>query len=689
MLHAFSSLAVLLVLAVSALAVAGETGFRPPAVPLITHDPYFSVWSVTDHPAHGWSQHWTGATHAMSGQVRIDDQCYRILGAAPADLPLMTLKAVTVWPTRTVYEFQEAGVALTLTFTSPLLPNDPEVLSRSASYVTWQARATAGRPDVALYLDVTGEWVVDQTAQRVTASRVKLGDLTVLRLGSVDQPILGRAGDNVRIDWGHLYAAAPQQPGTTGVISSDRAARTGFARDGTLPADDDLRFPRAANDGWPVLAFAFDLGRVSPTPTSRHLVLAYDDIWAMTFLQRRLRPYWRRDGADAGDLLRAAVRDYEALRAQCEAFDEALMRDLTAVGGEKYARIAALSYRQCVAANKLVADFDGTPLMFSKENFSNGCTGTVDVIYPAAPLFLLLNPDLLKAQLTPVLRYAASSRWPFPFAPHDVGTYPLANGQVYGGGEWSEENQMPIEECGNMLLMVAAIAHADGNAEFARAHWPVITQWAEYLRDNGLDPENQLCTDDFAGHLAHNANLSLKAILALGGYARVCELAGEQAAARSYRALAEQMAADWQRMADDGDHYRLAFDQPGTWSQKYNLVWDAVLGLNLFPQEVARREMAWYRTKQNKYGLPLDNRADYTKTDWVVWTAALADSRAAFEAIIDPVYRFVCETPNRVPLTDWYDTKTGRQVGFQARPVIGGVYMPMLKDAAVWRKWRR
>lgn len=238
-----------------------------------------------------------------------------------------------------------------------------------------------------------------------------------------------------------------------------------------------------------------------------------------------------------------------------------------------------------------------------------------------------------------------------------------------------------------MLILLAALARVEGNASYAERYWPQITKWAEYLKAKGLDPENQLSTDDFAGHLAHNANLSIKAILALASYGLLADMTGHKEVAAEYRKTARSFAQKWVGLAVEGDHYKLAFDQPGSWSQKYNLVWDKLLNLQVFPPEIARREIAFYKTKQNKYGLPLDNRKDYTKLDWILWTATLADDSSSFKALVEPAYRFANESPSRVPLTDWYDTVTSKQQGFQARSVVGGLFIKMLEDPAIWKKY--
>ena len=659
---------------------------RPPAVPLIACDPYFSIWSRADSLTDTFTSHWTGKRQSLTSLIRIDGAVYRLMGDTPAELPALTQESVVVLPTRTIYEFSGHGVDVTLTFLTPALPDDIDILSRPVTYVAWDVQPTDGAArEVALYFSASGELAVDAPEQEVEWGRVDSPTLDILRIGSTEQPVLEKDGDDLRIDWGYAYIAVGKLSASTYAGSFD-AATQAFTTDGSVPASDDSRGPRAADDDLPVLAVGFDLGAVTER-ASRRITVAYDDEYSIEYMGRRLRPYWRRGGMDAVELLETSEREAEDLAERCARFDEELVDDLTRIGGPKYARLCALGYRQAQAANKVAADANGCPLMFPKENFSNGCIGTVDVIYPMIPQFLLLSPTLAKAAIAPVLDYAASERWRFPFAPHDLGRYPHANGQVYGGGEETEDRQMPVEESGNMILLVAAVAQAEGSAAFASRYWPQLTEWAEYLADKGFDPEHQLCTDDFAGHLAHNVNLSVKAIMALGAYANLCAVRGETMAADRYHALAEEFAARWMREADDGDQYRLTFDGVGTWSQKYNLVWNRVLDLRLFPDAVAEKEMAHYRQVQGRYGLPLDSRQGYTKIDWILWTATLTGVRDDFDALIAPVHDFVNETPDRVPLTDWYETDTAKLRNMIARPVVGGFFMQMLTDSSLWKKW--
>jgi hypothetical protein len=660
---------------------------RPPAVPLVVHNPYFSIWSMNDNLTDGPTRHWTGAAQPLSGLARIDGKTYRYMGAAPRDTPAMDQVSLAIAPTHTIYIFEAAGVRLTLSFFTPAFPQDLDLLSRPVTYATWTAASVDGQAHkVDVLLDVDPLIAVNTDDEAVTWGRSQVAGLSVLNVGSRDQQVLNRSGDNLRIDWGYFHLGVPASE-TAVTVASSSAIRD-FVQTGHLATADDMEMPRTPHDGAAHAAVMLALACDAAHPQTQHVLLAYTEGYAIEYLERRLRPYWQRNGETAGAMLADAEAQYASLDARGTQYDSELTADLTRAGGAGYAQLAVLAYQQALGAHMLVADEDGEPMLFAKENFSNGDIGTVDVLYPSSPFFLLFNPALLEAQVRPVLNYASLPRWKFSFAPHDLGRYPLADGQTYGGGEKTEENQMPIEESGNLLILGAALGQAEGDWHVAKQYWPEFTKWAEYVRANGLDPENQLCTDDFAGHLAHNANLSIKAIEGLGAYSLMARGLGNAAVAEDYLAAAKKMAASWQQMDLDGDHYKLAFDKPGTWSQKYNLVWDQLLGLNLFPASVRQTELASYQSHLNAYGLPLDNRADYTKLDWELWTAALASDQSQFDALLAPIVKWISESPSRVPLTDWYDTKTGKQVGFQARSVVGGIFIKALTDKTLAQKWR-
>lgn len=584
--------------------------------------------------------------------------------------PIVTAlqKSVVVKATQTLYTFTCGRTNLAVTFTSPLLINNLDVLSRPISYITFNVASNDGQPhNTKLYFGTSTNLAVNTPSQEVTAQGYIQYGLNILKAGTKQQPVLQKKGDDLRIDWGYLYVAVPiGQQDVSQTITEDndgsKAFATGKASAGNVSSGKHL-----------TLNTLFNLGSVDASPKETFMAIGYDEQYSIQYFGSNLKPWWASINTGTfDDLLAKSVKEHAQVLQQCNLLDTKIYADASAAGGETYAKLCVAAYRQSIAAHNLVKSSDGELLFLSKENFSNGCINTVDVTYPSAPLFINYNPELMKGMLNGIFYFSESGKYTKPYAAHDLGTYPQANGQVYGEG-------MPVEESGNMIILTAAIAKAEGNAAYAKKHWQTLTTWANYLLEKGFDPENQLCTDDFAGHLARNANLSIKAIVGLGCYGMLAHMLGDEATATKYHDTAAAMAKKWAVIANAGDHYALTFNDKNTWSQKYNLVWDKVLDLQLFPTSVYNKEVAYYLTKQNTFGLPLDSRKTYTKSDWIVWTATLANNRNNFEALINPVYTFTQQTPTRVPLSDWHETINGKQVGFQARSVVGGYFMKVLQ----------
>ncbi|MDN3548079.1 glutaminase family protein [Mucilaginibacter aquaedulcis] len=585
-----------------------------------------------------------------------------------AAVELAKQTSVTLNATQTVYNFKCGKADLQLTFTSPLLMSDLSILSRPVSYISYKVKSNDGKShDVKVFFSASTDVARNTPDQAITTKQYNTSTLSILKAGTVAQPILQKKGDDVRIDWGYMYVAVPKTTKASQFVSTAKESVELFFNGSSKSTGTE------GNNL--VLNTVIPFGNVGQTAVEKFVELGYDDINPVQYFHTNLKPWWQTAQLQTMDqLLAKAVVDYPSILKKCTVFNTSMYKDALNAGGTDYAKLCVLAYRQSIAAHALVKSPKGETLFLSKENFSNGSINTVDVTYPSAPLFLLYNPELMEGMLNGIFYFSESGKFAHDFAAHDLGTYPLANGQTYGEG-------MPVEESGNMLALTAAIVRANGNnPAYAKKHWEILTKWTNYLAKEGLDPANQLCTDDFAGHLARNANLSAKAIVGVGCYAHLAELMGQKDVAAKYKAMAKEMVTKWMQMADAGDHYSLVFDKKDTWSQKYNIIWDKILGLNLFPQSVYDREVKFYLTKQKEYGLPLDSRKTYTKSDWIMWTATLANNKADFEALANPVYKYAMETPTRVPLSDWHETTNGKQVGFQARSVVGGYFIKLLQQ---------
>ena len=649
---------------------------RAPSVPLITVDPYFSVWSPDCNLNHTKTEHWSAKGNSIVGTVVIDGEESLFLGYNQ-NIKKIQQVSLDIDALSTTAVFENDKIILTAKFLTPLIPDDYRLLTRPVSYLEIGCEYKDGKEhDVKINIAASEELCLEEPNEiEPVTEKLSIGSLAAMKMGNPEQKPLHDSGDLVKIDWGYLYLA-----------STESGA---------------------------MLSFDHEMGKlacclpITDKEQETGLVIAYDDLVAMNYFGEWRRAFWTKEYATILDAIGAAFADKESVLLKAKKMDEDLYKKAMDFGGESYAYLCGMSYRQTVAAHKLICDEAGDIIYLSKENDSNGCVGTVDVSYPSVPLFLLYDTEYVKGMLRPIFRFAECDVWDEDFAPHDVGRYPYAWGQVYrqeptkdginydysqgsilppyyiyptGSDVYVFENQMPVEECGNMLIMTATVCMQDGNADFAAPYKDTLSKWVQYLITYGSDPGEQLCTDDFAGHLAHNVNLSAKAIVGIEAYSILMGMLGDREAQEKYHKQAKEMAADWEKRADAGDHYMLAFGEASTWSLKYNLVWDKIFGTNLFSKDVYEKELAWYETQSNRYGIPLDSRKAYTKSDWILWCVAMTEDKEQANRMIKPIADYLENTTTRVPFSDWYDTVTGKYEKFIARSVQGGIYMPLLKE---------
>lgn len=645
---------------------------KAPAYPLLTHNPYFSIWSFSDTINQSTTKHWTGSNQSMVGLLKVDGEVYRFLGMDPYanEKGVKVAKQLTLEmnSTQTIYNLACGTVQVKVTFTSPLLIDDLSILARPVSYISFQTQSIDKKPHtVQLYYGLTTNIAVNKPNQTVSANSYEDNGLSILKVGTKSQEVLGKSGDDLRIDWGYGYIASQEkeviQSITQYQIFQDRFVNNN--RIETQLEGKDL-----------MLNMLFPEEKINGVGKAHLILVGYDALYSIQYFKENLKPWWKLDtNLTMEKLLSKSAIEYPNILVKCQQLNKKVYNDALLAGGQNYARLCVIAYRQSLSAHELVKSTQNGDLLFlSKENYSNGSINTVDVTYPSAPLYLNYNPALMKGMLNGIFYYSENSGlYDRNYAAHDLGTFPIANGQTYPEG-------MPVEESGNMIILSGAICKMEGNGAYAKKHWNSLTTWVKFLEKEGLDPANQLCTDDFAGHLARNANLAIKAILGIKCYAMMAQMIGLKEVANKYNNIAKNYALQWQKLADAGDHFSLTYNDKNTWSQKYNLVWDKLLGFHLFPNVIYEKELAYYITKQNPFGLPLDSRKTYTKSDWIMWTATLSNNKKQFNSFIDPVFKYANETPSRVPLSDWHETTNGKQIGFQARSVVGGYFIKVLSN---------
>lgn len=588
-----------------------------------------------------------------------------------------------------------------------------------ASYLTVEV---SGAFDIDIYVDLNGLWVSANRGNTIqwefnqahiegTKEKAPLKTWKVKRM--VEQLL---TEDADRGEWGTLHFTGPSdvqhEAGTSALL------RQRFSRTGTLQNIVDENF-RPIMDDEPVFAFSKSF-KLNGTSDCALFTIAHMQDTVIQFASARgmtlMKPLWAAYYPTADAVLNFHYHDFDTASKLASNYSEQLETDALKSGSEDYKDILALSARQVMGA----CSFAGTPddpLIFFKEISSDGNMNTVDVIYPAFPFFLYTNPKWLAWLMEPLIEHQLSGQYPNDYSMHDLGaSFPNATGHPDGNDEY-----MPVEECGDMLIMglaminslkydtePASIWSATGSQKYIESKSGSISlyvdaygmddsfggpisakgekqarkwveksyklwkQWTGYLVRETLIPSNQLSTDDFAGWLANQTNLALKGIIGVRAMAEISELLGETEDAKYYQNVSEVYIKRWHdefAFSRDGTHAKLAYTWFGSWTTLYNLFADSLLCFHLpssssstntahgqkplletkpsktsfVDEKVYKIQSDWYHNVRQRYGLPLDSRHLYTKSDWEFFAVAVA-SKQVREEVVESIALWVNET---------------------------------------------
>ncbi|KAI0650359.1 DUF1793-domain-containing protein [Trametes meyenii] len=658
--------------------------FNPAAVPLAVRSPYLSAWlpqgSGTALNA-AWPTFWTGSVLGWAGYVKVDGTTYNWLGVpavAGTTTTKATQKSLQFTSTQSIFVLTAGPIDLTVTFLSPVEPSDLVNQSLPLSYYAVSAASNDGQShNVQLYTDISAEWVTGDNS--LTANwTTTTGSVLTHQVQLASQSEFSEIGDHIQ--QGSAYHSTLNTAGATFQTGEDVVVRAQFINNGKLANTQDTAF-RAVSDRWPVFAFAHDLGAVGRGATApvvfsvghvRDPAIQY--IVANNGRQSRSLFFWTRFSTVAS-AISTFLGDYANALARAKAFDAKVDADANKISAD-YASIVELSIRQGFGAVETTVGRDGDSfntsdvLTFMKEISSDGNVNTVDVIFPSWPLFLYTEPKIGKQLLLPLFEYQATGQYPNKWSVHDMGaSYPKAVGHNDG-----KDEPMPVEESGNMLIMTLSYTQKTNDHSIIETYFDLLDQWTQFLITDSLIPANQISTDDFAGSLANQTNLAIKGIVGIKAMAEIAALVGDNARAQNYSTIAASYVSQWQKFATaaDGSHLTLSYGDNDSWGLAYNLLADKLLGTNIFPASIFNTQTNWYSSHANAFGVPLDTRHTYTKSDWEIWTAGLVTSTAVRDLLISSVRKYAADGKSSQPLGDWYETSDGSVEGFRARPVVGG-----------------
>ncbi len=666
------------------------------AYPLFVKDPYFSVWTKNECLTANTST-WYGEDRRAVGLVKANGKTYRFMGEADG-IPALKQVSIQLTTFRTIYNFTCDEFDLMISFFSPMPMSDYEILSCPVCYLEYKFIPKTQLTNVEISLSLHQEWCSCKVENsQVRGDSILIDGKDIGYFGLNQQRLFDRTGDRFGANWGYYYLRADE------CYFHEVSDFTRLTQNLSPDTNEITRYLTGINKH----DFVGE-------PVEGKFLVAFDDVLSINYYGKMLKGYFFDGGKTIFDAIKFAEVEYDRTCLICDEIERKIVEDSKEYS-DKYRLILNASYRQVMAAHKMVKDESGKIHFLSKECGSCGCIATVDVTYPTMPIFLMYNPDLLRASMEAIFEFEKMPVWEYDFAPHDAGMYPFCNGQYYGvknkkegrhgraidfynplgagldvlpqyylypkGSDiYNYERQMPVEESSNMIIACALYLVCGGDKEWVNANLQTLRKWCKYLIDKGLVPENQLCTDDFLSRMDKNVNLAIKSIVAIGAFGKILEILNQNG--EEYIKISKERARELEDTFSNFEYMPLSFDsEKGTFSMKYNLAPALLLNLDLFSHSFIEREVDECLRRAYKYGIPLDNRSLMTKLDWMMWIASITKDKEKREKIIDIIHTVLTDLPDRVPFPDWLsDCETGTFREFTNRTVVGSMFILILND---------
>lgn len=630
-----------------------------PSYPIATIDPHFSIWSKSEHINDDDTYLWCGIRKKIEGTLTVDGESFTFLGKNSDAIIPQTDCIIT--PYVSDYIFENEKVKLRFRTWTPFLFDDFNLFSLPVSFFETTVTSLDGeRHNVEVTFTCFNELCTGKQKKIINKYTETVQGEKLIKMGLIDQIPLNDSGDNFAADWGYVCLMG-----------------------GNV---------KAVKDG--ITASQLDYGVKRSVFTC---ILAYDDVYSINYFGEKLKGLWTEGFSSIDEGMKYCLDNKKELFERIRAQEKMILSDAKKFG-KAYCDMLSAAARQVLAGHKLVRSEKDGLLYLSKECHSNGCINTVDVSYPAAPMYLIYTPELVKAMLVGIFRFASSDLWQADYAPHDIGRYPIACGQVYALANplyladtkhsypkiyksksfniYTPLFQMPVEECGNMLILSWSYYTVSKDKDFLRDNYYTLSTWAKYLINKGVILDNQLCTDDFAGHSKKNVNLAIKSIMGIACFAKISDtLQINNDAMTTAKAYVDELVS----LCGDKDYLPFSLEKSDSWSLKYNLVWDEIFNFNLFDKRYYRGESEKYLSELNAYGVPLDHRKTFTKTDWMLWAACLDGTGKNVGLFSEKILAYLAMTKDKNCFSDWIDTKEAKQCGFDHRTVQAGLWMPVLK----------